>query len=89
MWGGSVPSLVTPISGTVVAGAQEIIQPNPLPGQAPPEPAAQRQGQMSFEYLQAWRIHDLPEQPAKVFDHTDNRVSLCLRGFSCLSVCVH
>ena len=33
------------------------------------EPVAQDHVQAAFEYLQGWRLHNLPEQPVPVLGH--------------------
>ena len=44
--------------------------PTPLLEQGHLQPVSQDHDQTAFEYLQGWRLHQLPGQPAPALDHT-------------------
>ena len=46
--------------------------PTPLLKQGHQEPLAQNHVQMTFAYVQGWRLHNLPEQPVPVLGHPHN-----------------
>ena len=46
-----------------------VTQPNPLPKQGHPEPAAQHRVQVGLEYLQRRRLHSPPGQPGPGLRH--------------------
>lgn len=51
--------------------------PNPLLEQGHLEPFVQDCVRMAFEYLQAWRVHDLPGQPVPVLCHPHSTNVFC------------
>ena len=48
--------------------------PTPVLKQGHLELVAQAHGQMAFEYLQGWRLHNLPGQPVPVFSHPHSEI---------------
>jgi len=56
-------------NGLACKGPLEVILSNPLTQAGPPRAGCQGCVQMAFEYLQGWRLHNLPGQPVPVLGH--------------------